>query len=184
MKIEIYLIICLVSTSACSQRLDQHGADFKIEYLNEEMWQQGHALGSKLSLDGLTDINGNVFSHDEFDDKVVAVKFWFVGCRGCKQEEEYIRQVTKHFNDQSNVIFISISMTSENKITKYYLKNGDFGYRTISMKRHDIEYRFKVRTSPTHWFFKNGKLVDMIIGPIYSKEAKDWMIKYLEELQG
>ena len=118
---------------------------------------------------------------EEFEDKILVINFWFVGCKGCKQEEPYLREVTNHFSKNPNIDFVSICMSSAVRIAKYYEKNESFGYRTISMDRKQVEQYFKVRTSPTHWFYKNGKLVDKLIYPIYSEKSKNWMIEYLTE---
>lgn len=172
MKKLITSFLCLLSLIGFSQDLVQDGISFNIEYSDEEILQQGLKIGSEIPVSNLRGLDGFEFMKEEFEDKILVINFWFVGCRGCKQEEPYLRQVTNHFSKNSNIDFVSICMSSEGRIARYYEKNKSFGYRTISMNRKQVEQYFKVITSPTHWFYKNGKLVDKLISLFIQKKLR------------
>ncbi len=115
-------------------------------------------------------------------DKYYVIKFWFVGCTGCKQEEPNLRILTDAFESNQKIEFISFCMSRESKIKKYYEKNGKYGFRTISVDRKQVRENYNVESSPTHFIIYNGKVIENFTFPVVHKEALDWYVKRLNNL--
>ncbi|SEF68049.1 peroxiredoxin family protein [Algoriphagus boritolerans] len=111
-------------------------------------------------------IDGDSVSSTDLKDKIVIVNIWFVGCTGCKQEEPYLRKVTEHYQGDDDIVFLGFCMTKPDRIKRYLEKNGEIGFSNISLTREEVEEKFKVRLSPSHFLIKNGILIAKYTGPI------------------
>ena len=120
------------------------------------------------------DLEGNKLEFSELKEKVIVLNTWFVGCTGCKQEEENLKKLTEELKDHKDIVFLSFAMSSPQKIERYFSKNGDFGYKTASVERKCVNENFKIEISPTHYIIKDGILVELISMPIFSPEILYW----------
>jgi len=140
------------------------------EIINTSRNNIGISIGENFPEYSFIDINGDKIDFKKIKDKLLVLNFWFVGCRGCKKEEPFLKQLTEEYKSNKNVIFISFCTTKHDLINKYILKHGDFGYKIISIpKRKEIKKKFKVKTVPTHYIIKNGIVVENINAPIFNK---------------
>ncbi len=58
----------------------------------------------------LRDAKGNMFSSERIKDKIALLDFWFTGCVGCAQMVPAMKKVEKVFENDSNIIFLSVSI--------------------------------------------------------------------------
>ena len=65
-------------------------------------------------------------------------------------------------------------MSQEEKTKKYLEKNGDFGFKTMIIKRDEVKNKFNVITSPTHFIIKNGILLEKFTFPIAFESIYNW----------
>lgn len=141
---------------------------------------QGLEIGADFPDLKFIDISGDSVKFE--DNKYYVIKFWFVGCTGCKQEEPYLSLLTDEFKDNQKLEFISLCMSKENKIKRYYEKNGKYGYRTISIDRKKVNEYYNIEASPTHFIVYNGKVIENFTFQVILKETLDWYVKRLTNL--
>jgi thiol-disulfide isomerase/thioredoxin len=134
----------------------------------------GLKIGSPFPARDFVGINGEVFSKDLFLDKIIVVNYWFVGCTGCKQEEENLEQLSQSFSDNDQIIFISFCRSSEKTAKKYLTKHGEFGYETVASLDKDIYSElFEIVSYPTHSIVKNGVVVENFSQSIATHELSE-----------
>lgn len=129
-------------------------------------------------------IDGVSISSENLKNKIVVVNIWFVGCKGCKQEEPYLKKVTEYYEGDDDVIFLGLCMSKPDRINEYLEKNGEIGYSNISIDRKEVEENYKVRMSPTHFLIKNGVLMVKYTGPITPAGNKlQWFSEEIQKLK-
>ncbi|MFN4000478.1 TlpA family protein disulfide reductase [Algoriphagus sp.] len=129
-------------------------------------------------------IDGDSISSKDLADKIVIINIWFVGCTGCKQEEPYLRKVTQKYQDDDDIVFLGFCMTKPDRIRRYLEKNGEIGYQNISLSRDEVEKKYSIRMSPTHFLIKNGVLVAKLTGPITPElKTLDWFEEQIRKLK-
>lgn len=134
----------------------------------------GLKIGSPFPAKDFIGINGEVFSEDLFSDKIIVINYWFVGCTGCKQEEENLKQISDSFKDNDQIVFLSFSRSSEKAVKRYYTKHGEFGYQTVpALDKKKYSELFEIVSYPTHAIVKNGVVVESFSLPIYSSELAE-----------
>lgn len=134
----------------------------------------GLPIGSKFPEFEFIDLDGKKIEYSELKDKLIVLNTWFVGCTGCKQEEENLKKLTEELKDRDDIVFLSFAMSSPQKIERYFSKRGDFGYKTASVDRKWVSENFNIELSPTHYIIKEGILVELISMPIYAPQLLDW----------
>jgi len=143
---------------------------------------QGLPIGSKLPEFDYVDIEGNKLEYSELKEKLIVLNTWFVGCTGCKQEEENLKMLTGELKGRDDIVFLSFAMSSPQKIERYFSRRGDFGYKTASLDRKWVKESFNIELSPTHYIIKDGVLVELISMPISEPQLLDWYKKRILEL--
>ena len=72
----------------------------------------------------LQDTKGKPVTLSSFRGKTVVLDFWFTGCTGCVQVGKGLKAVKDNFENDSSVVFISISTDKERKIWLEGLQSG------------------------------------------------------------
>ncbi|HSF52276.1 MAG TPA: TlpA disulfide reductase family protein, partial [Algoriphagus sp.] len=137
---------------------------------------QGPPIDSLFPEFSYLTISGDSVDLKLLKEKVVVINIWFVGCKGCKQEEPYLKKITESHQDDSEVVFLGFCMSKPDKIIKYLEKNGEIGYQNISLSRDEVLERFDVVMSPTHFVIKAGVLKAKYTGPIMPEtKSLEWL---------
>jgi peroxiredoxin len=154
-----------------------------LDFPNDFRNKSGIRIGEKLPSFTYIDIEGDTISKTDFDGKLLVLNFWFVGCVGCKQEEPYLTKMTRELKDE-NIEFVSICQSSPSRTKSYIKKNGDFGYKVISIKsKKEVYDLFGVQSFATHMIVKNGKIVENIGFAFTTDDEIIWLKeRILEEL--
>jgi len=134
----------------------------------------GLPIGSEFPEFEYIDLEGNKIAYSDLKDKLIVLNTWFVGCTGCKLEEENLKKLTEELKDRDDIVFLSFAMSSPQKIERYFSKREDFGYKIASVDRKWVNENFKIELSPTHYIIKNGVLVEQISLPISEPFFLDW----------
>lgn len=141
----------------------------------------GLSIGTEFPEFEYIDLDGNKLEYSDIKDKLIVLNTWFVGCTGCKQEEENLKKLTEELKDREDIIFLSFAMSSTQKIERYFSKRGNFGYKTASVDGAWVKENFKIELSPTHYIIKDGILVELISIPIAAPQLLDWYKKRILE---
>lgn len=140
----------------------------------EEFRIQGPDLGKPFPIDQFQTLTDKKIDRDFLYGKTVILNVWYVGCKGCKQEEPYLKLLSEKFKGNEGVYFLGLCMSKEGKVRKHFEKHGEFGYDTTLVERKEIEEKYGVYTSPTHFIVKNGILVEKFTMPIAFEELMRW----------
>lgn len=154
--------------------------DFPTDFRN----RTGIPVGKKLPSFSYTDIYGKTITITDFDNKLLVLNFWFVGCKGCKQEEPYLTKLTEDLKNE-NVEFVSFCQSSASRTKSYINKNGNFGYKVVSIKsKKEIIEKFGVETFTTHLMIRDGVILENFSFPLTTDDEIDWFKEQiLKELQ-
>jgi thiol-disulfide isomerase/thioredoxin len=172
-SITVILLLVILWPSLCfSQR--NFPEDYRIT---------GPELGADFPSAYFKDLNDSIIDFSIFSNKVVYVNFWFVGCKGCKQEEEYIKKLVLSLKETDSVAFVAFVPNRHERIQKYLRSNYTFSeFHVFPLNNFkEIERIFGVRTYPTHLIIKDGKVVENFTRPILSSTTK-WLITRIKEL--
>jgi len=90
------------------------------EYLRNEFERKYEYLrpGRQIKDVVLTDTLGNKYLLSDFKDKIIYVKMWSLGCKGCIQEISEYNELLSTFSD-TNVVFISVARDREQYTDKW-----------------------------------------------------------------
>jgi peroxiredoxin len=114
----------------------------------------------------LQDVKGKPVTLSSFRGKTVVLDFWFTGCTGCVQVGKGLKAVKDHFENDSSVVFISISTDKERKIWLDGLQSGlytdDRAINVYTMgkgQEHEIAKFYHINSYPRLMIIdRKGKL--------------------------
>lgn len=88
---------------------------------------------------------------------VVLVDFWATWCPPCRKMAPVVEEIAGEL--KGKVKFGKVDVDSNKNLAEKY----------------------KIRSIPTFILFKNGKMVDQIIGAVEKQELKDFILKYTDK---
>lgn len=142
----------------------------------------GIETGSTFPITALTSLDQSTLDSTSFKNKLVYMNYWFVGCRGCRQEEELLKEIKEHFKGNDKVEFLSITPSTATEVRDYFKKFGDFGFQVYPYEGFkEVKRTFNVKTFPHHQLIRNGVVVENLGLPIAREEWKEWMIGRINE---
>ncbi|MBB2148958.1 TlpA family protein disulfide reductase [Pedobacter gandavensis] len=72
---------------------------------------RAQSIGAKVFDFSLPDVNGSLIKLSDYLGKVIFLDFWFTGCGGCAMyNRSVLSKVEKKFENDSNVVFIAVSI--------------------------------------------------------------------------
>jgi peroxiredoxin len=148
-----------------------------------DLENQGPTIGDRFPDFLYITIEGDTINSSELKNKIIVINIWFVGCKGCKQEEPYLRTLTEKYQRNEKFLFLGFCMSKASRIANYFERNQDFGYRSISLTRKEVEEKYNVISSPTHFIIKNGILMAKYTGPLASLNTRKWFEEELKKYE-
>ncbi|OEK04720.1 TlpA family protein disulfide reductase [Roseivirga misakiensis] len=130
----------------------------------------------------VTDLNGEEISLADLKGSVVAINFWFVGCKPCILEMPELNEIVEK-HEGEDVKFVAVALDKKPMIDKF-LSNQSFDYDIVPEGR-EIAFLYNIKLYPTHCiidkngviqYFKSGysgntaKEVDSKISDLLKKE--------------
>jgi cytochrome oxidase Cu insertion factor (SCO1/SenC/PrrC family) len=104
----------------------------------------------------LTDIEGKEFRNEQLKGKVAIIDFWFTGCTGCVQMAPAMRKVEEYFANDTNIVFLSISIDKNKDQWRKSIQQGKYTsgggvqlYTGGEGSKHDIIKKLLVESYPT-----------------------------------
>jgi peroxiredoxin len=96
------------------------------------------------------------FNLSDFKGSVVALNFWFIGCKPCIMEMPELNQLVAKYKGQ-DVKFIAVALDSRDKLVPF-LQRMEFDYDVVPDARK-IAKKYDVAGYPTHFIIdQNGKV--------------------------
>ena len=110
------------------------------------------------------DIKGEKISLFNFKGKVLFMDFWFGACVPCHILFDILKPVKEYFKNNSNVVFLSVSVDDKKIWEKSLAKYEISGYHVFTQNKergHTIIKDYKVEGYPTTYLIgKDGKIFD------------------------
>lgn len=178
----VFVVVIFFTASICiGQTPDTQSSGFPFDG-RKATRNQGPVIGNEFPLVDYLSLDWNVIPVESLKSKTIVINIWYVGCKGCKQEGPFLSKLSDSLRENDDILFLSYSMSHEDKTRKHYDKNGDFGYKTMLMKRDEVENKFNVVNSPTHFIIKNGILLEKITTPVAEESVYNWFKNRILEI--
>lgn len=113
----------------------------------------------------LADETGKSYSLNSFKNKVVVLDFWFTGCENCAILNKAMKPIIKHFSNNPQIQFISVSI---DKSKEQWLKSVQLGnythhdginlYTNGEGANHDLIRHYNITGYPTVFVIKDGMM--------------------------
>lgn len=123
--------------------------EYEIE--QRAKWNRQHAQSFTL-----VDTRGNEVTDQQLKEKVLVFDFWFTGCTGCVQMAPALRKVEEKFKNDTNIVFVSVSIDKDkerwlNSIAqkKFTTGTGLQLYTGGQGKDHEIIKKYFIEHYPT-----------------------------------
>ncbi|MCX8172144.1 MAG: thioredoxin [Archaeoglobaceae archaeon] len=123
----------------------------KLEELIKMAEKKSNTLNEPIKLDSKN------FDRVTSENENVVVDFWAEWCMPCKYLAPVIDELAKEF--AGKVVFGKLNVD----------------------ENHNIAVNFGISAIPTLIFFKNGKVMDSIVGAMPKKEIKKWIEKNIQK---
>lgn len=102
------------------------------------------------------DMDGNPVNLSDMKGTVVAVNFWFIGCKPCIMEMPELNNIVKKFEGE-NVKFIAVALDSKGSLRAFEEKR-EFNYNIIPDGRY-VAQLYDIQGYPTHCIIdQEGKI--------------------------
>lgn len=101
------------------------------------------------------DLNDREYSAANMNDKLVVVKFWFIGCKPCIAEMPKLNQLVAQYKDREDIVFLSLANDDAEDL-KQFLDKNKFDYAVVADKAAYTMNTLGIGTFPTHMIVKNG----------------------------
>lgn len=118
-----------------------------MEQFREEQKKLEALIGTDAKVFETVDINGNSINLEDLKGSVVAINFWFIGCKPCIQEMPELNEIVEKFHGK-DVKFIAIALDPKDKL-KSFSEKRDFDYDIIPDGR-TLASLYGITGYPTH----------------------------------
>jgi len=118
--------------------------------------------GKALTGFNYTDLNGKIYDEETTKNKIVVLKFWFIGCAPCVAEMPELNNLVTRYKNRDDVVFVSLAFDERKKLENF-LKKKKFDYAVVPEKEDYLTKDLNVRSYPTHLIInKQGKVVKVL----------------------
>lgn len=125
--------------------------------MQAQMEGENVSIGQKATAFDVTDINGNKYSLDSLNGKIIVMNFWFVGCKPCVMEMPELNALVEKYKDKE-VVFLGFCTSKKDKIASF-LNTTNFDYEIVPITK-DYAFEYGVVSYPTHIVIdENSKIV-------------------------
>ena len=157
--------------------LSKHEKAMILEFQAEQARMKA-LIGTEAKDFEVTDMEGNAIKLSDLRGQVVAVNFWFIGCKPCIMEMPELNEIVKEF-DGKPVKFVAIALDKEDALTKFAQKR-EFNYDIVADGRPVVRL-YEVSGYPTHCIIdKEGKIA--YFKSAYSPRTATEITETLEKL--
>ena len=131
----------------------------------------------------MVNYNGEVVSLSKYKGKTIFIDLWATWCLPCIEEFPFLDSLKQKYKDNSNLVFISLSIDNNNKAWKKYLIEKG--------KMHETEYiidklkltAYSIEVIPRTIIITKDYKIAMLDGPLPSaKETKNIINSLLEKI--
>ncbi|HRJ40475.1 MAG: TlpA family protein disulfide reductase [Caldilineaceae bacterium] len=127
-----------------------------------------------------TTFEGETINLDNLRGQGVMVNFWASWCDPCREEAALLESTWRREKDRG-IIFLGLDYLDQEPAAKAYLAEYDITYPNGPDLRSQVARRYGIQGVPETFFIDpEGKIVDIIVGPITSQAQMDG---YLDKIR-
>jgi len=127
-----------------------------------------------------TTFEGETINLDNLRGKGVVLNFWASWCDPCREEAALLESTWRREKDRG-IIFLGLDYLDQEPAAKAYLAEYDITYPNGPDLRSQVARRYGIQGVPETFFIDpEGKIVDIIVGPITSQAQMDG---YLDKIR-
>jgi hypothetical protein len=135
----------------------------------------------------LLDINGNRIPPRFFNDKIIVLDYWFIGCAPCYSKIKELRKVQEYFKSDSSIQIFAVNNGNDDSFSNFIqeCKRRKFDNFSLYDKGGYFSKKYSVQAFPFEIIIKNGTIFSTSIGfnedmkLLYTKKLID-QIKHLK----
>ncbi len=127
------------------KQTDQEAAFIKQFY--EQQAKLAALIGTPAKDFETVDMQGNSVKLGDLKGSIVAINFWFIGCKPCIMEMPELNELVAHFEDKG-VKFLAIATDSKEKLVEF-AKKRDFDYNVVPDGK-SLTKLYEITGYPTH----------------------------------
>lgn len=145
--------------------------------------QIGLIEGESFPNMGFSDLNGKEVKFDDKNFKLTIANFWFRSCSGCKAENRFLKVLTKHYESDNRIRFVSITPTDPKGIKKFTDKYGDPGFQIISLGSFKkVEELFRFKSYPRQTILDNdGSVLAQYVISVFQQDVLGEYIRRIDD---
>lgn len=122
--------------------------------------------GDSAPLFALNDINGNNWSLEALQGKVVLVNFWATWCPTCKDEKTSLQKLAYMMRNKSDFVILTVLYKDAARRAIEFMKQNNLNLTLLLDEKMEASHRYGLTGVPeTYIIDKKGVLRRKIIGP-------------------
>lgn len=137
--------------------------------------QQQRAAGEAPPFSFIT-FQGETINLDDLRGNGVVVNFWASWCAPCREEADLLEQTWRR-EKNNGIVFLGLDYLDQEPAALAYLEEFDVTYPNGPDLRSQVARRYQIQGVPETFFISpDGKIVDVVVGPITSQAQMDELI--------
>lgn len=114
----------------------------------------------------LLDINGNCIPPSFFNDKIIVLDYWFIGCAPCYSKIKELRKVQEYFKSDSSIKIFAVNNGNDDSFSNFVqeCQRRKFDNFSLYDKGGYFSKKYSVQAFPFEIIIKNGTIVSTSIG--------------------
>ena len=154
-----FLIIIVLSFISCNSKSENNTQQSKQQEVLKKESKKIPEFNMKTLKKVLT----------ENPNKIVLLNFWATWCGACREE---IPDLIQFYDEYKNkVTLIGLSLDTSDEDIESFIKLAKINF-PIYKADQQLAQHFMVQTIPATYIFKNGKFINVHIGPYYYSDLK------------
>jgi len=114
----------------------------------------------------LLDINGNRIPPSFFNDKIIVLDYWFIGCAPCYSKIKELKRVQEYFKSDSSIQIFAVNNGNDDSFNNFIqeCKRRKFDNFSLYDQGGYFSKKYSVQAFPFEIIIKNGTIVSTSIG--------------------
>ncbi len=130
-----------------------------------------------------TTFDGQTIKSEDLLGKGVVLNFWASWCDPCREEAALLEETWEREQD-NGIVFLGLDYLDQEPAAKAYLEEFGITYPSGPDLQSDAARRYGIKGVPETFFIDpQGKITDIVIGPIASQAQMDSLLDEIRPVQ-
>lgn len=147
----------------------------------EEDWAERlrvHYLNQKAPDWELPSLDNKIYNLNDFQDKLLLIEFWFVGCGGCHLAIPFLNKLKSEYDSRIFDV-VGINFVYQKKdVLEDYIRESNIKFLTLN-DGQQTAIKYKVKAAPLFLLIKNGMIIYAVEG--YSPEIEEKIVELIDK---